>query len=109
MQRAIPDTMADMMKMTGINGVIQSAFALTEPKMKPCIPVEEAGNGNADCRKDLDRLLVPFQGFFTDVIYTQGQRTKDNKLKPLHQAFVLLLLQWKGDLHKMFSVKKPEF
>ena len=35
MQRAMPETMADMMKITGMSGVIQRAFALTEPKMKP--------------------------------------------------------------------------
>ena len=35
MQRAMPDTTADMMKMTGMSGVIQRALALTEPKMKP--------------------------------------------------------------------------
>ena len=35
MQSAMPETIADMMKMTGISGVIQRAFALTEPKMKP--------------------------------------------------------------------------
>jgi len=35
MQSAIPETTAEQMKMTGISGVIQSALALTEPKMKP--------------------------------------------------------------------------
>ena len=35
MQKAMPDTMADTMKITGISGVIQRAFALTDPKMKP--------------------------------------------------------------------------
>jgi hypothetical protein len=35
MHKAIPDTMADMIKMTGMSGVIQRAFALTEPKMNP--------------------------------------------------------------------------
>jgi hypothetical protein len=35
MQRAMPETTADMMKMTGMSGVIQRAFAFTEPKMKP--------------------------------------------------------------------------
>jgi len=35
MQRAMPETTADIMKMTGINGDIHKAFALTEPKMKP--------------------------------------------------------------------------
>ena len=31
----MPETIAETMKMTGISGVIQSAFALTDPKMKP--------------------------------------------------------------------------
>ncbi len=35
MHNAIPETTADIMKITGINGDIHSAFALTEPKMKP--------------------------------------------------------------------------
>jgi hypothetical protein len=35
MQSAMPETTADMMKITGIRGDIHKAFALTEPKMNP--------------------------------------------------------------------------
>ena len=35
MQRAMPETTALMMKITGIKGDIHRALALTEPKMKP--------------------------------------------------------------------------
>ncbi|GBE02359.1 hypothetical protein BMS3Abin08_01806 [bacterium BMS3Abin08] len=35
MHSAIPETIADMIKITGISGVIHRAFALTEPKMNP--------------------------------------------------------------------------
>ncbi len=31
----MPETTADMMKMTGISGDIHNAFAFTEPKMNP--------------------------------------------------------------------------
>ena len=45
MHNAIPDTTADMMKITGIKGDIHNAFALTEPKMKPAYPWRKQATG----------------------------------------------------------------
>ena len=45
MQSAIPETTADIIKMTGISGDIQSALALTEPKMKPAYPWRKQATG----------------------------------------------------------------
>ena len=45
MHRAMPETTADMMKMTGMRGVIQRALALTEPNMKPAYPCRKHATG----------------------------------------------------------------
>src|ERR1035437_8928369 len=42
---AMPDTIAEKMKTTGINGEFHQGFALIEPKMKPTYPCNMKADG----------------------------------------------------------------
>ena len=41
----MPETTADMMKITGMRGVIQRALAFTDPKMNPTYPWRKQATG----------------------------------------------------------------
>ena len=50
------------MNITGMSGVIQSAFALTEPKIKPAYPCRKHATGIPTPA----RTLMAFSSFFSD-------------------------------------------
>ena len=70
MTPAMPDTMAEKMKTTGISGDDHQGFALMEPKMNPTYPCSRKAEGiptsvttqptrSSICRERLLMLLEP--------------------------------------------------
>jgi len=57
--------------MTGMSGVIRARFALTEPKMKTRVPVQEARHGMR-FRQYPDGLFIPVESFIAISVAPRG-------------------------------------
>ena len=64
----MPETMAEKRNTIGMTGVDHHGFALTEPKMKPDVAVQEEGRRDADDRDEAPELVVDAERLLADVV-----------------------------------------
>ena len=94
-QSAIPETTADIIKITGISGDIHKAFALTEPKIKPAYPCRKQATGIPTAARILIAFLsvvIACLGLLGLTAYSSERRIKELGIRKINGAKVKNLI-----------------